>query len=111
MIIYEATKKEASGGSIPGPIAGSSASRRHHYQQHHRPNRPSSRNEEVYEDDADSDEGNKIVGRESAESDNDVSNADIGIPTLGSSPGPAGGFTAVNKKPGGLDPSMFKEEE
>lgn len=54
-----------------------------------------------------------ITGRESPEAGDAASNADVGTPGGGSTPGPggAGGFTAVNRRSGALDANMFKQED
>jgi hypothetical protein len=113
MAVYEAMKKRVGAGGAP-----SSGSHHHH---HHRPHHLSARAEygSHYGDDLESEDGRSsaiIAGRESPDPMDRVetgSNADAGTPGGGSTPGPSGasGFTAVNRRTGGLDANMFKQED
>jgi hypothetical protein len=120
MAVYEAMKRRAERGSTGG--GG------------HRPRTTSSRveesasyyDEEVIDggEDRSEDEGEgvsgsvlaKLAGREASANAMDlgetVSNVDVGTPA-GSTSGPsaASGFTAVNRRSGALDASMFKQED
>jgi HMG (high mobility group) box len=108
MVVYEALKRR------PVPLPP----HHHHHHHHHHAHQPSSRTEEYsnYGDEMESEDGvadvANVTGRESVDPMGDVvSNADVGTPG-GSTPGPgAGGFTAVNRRSGGLDATMFKQEE
>jgi hypothetical protein len=79
-----------------------------------------SRTEEYsnFGDDVESEDGSNIAnvaGRESPDPmdrGETASNAEVGTPGGGSTPGPgAGGFTAVNRRTGALDANMFKQED
>jgi hypothetical protein len=118
MALYEAMKKRAEAARS----SGAAPHHHHHHHHHHHAHQPSSRTEEYgsyYEDDGESDDGKdgaNITGRESPDPmdrGETASNADIGTPGGGSTPGPAGGsgFTAVNRRTGGLDSNMFKQED
>ena len=112
MVVYEAMKRRGMPSATP-----------HHHHHHHHAHQPSSRTEEYasnYGDEVESEDGARdvanITGRESPDpmDRGDVaSNADVGTPGGGSTPGPggAGGFTAVNRRSGGLDATMFKQED
>ena len=114
MAVYEAMKRRSGGVSgVSGPPVT------HH---HHRPHQSSSRTEEYggfYGEDAESEDGRSIANITGRESPDPMdrgetgSNAEIGTPGGGSTPGPSGasGFTAVNRRGGGLDGNMFLKEE
>jgi hypothetical protein len=112
MAVYEAMKRRAQ--QPQPPVSG-------HGQSHHG---HASRTEEFSNyGDEESEEGSRdlaanITGRESPELSmaEVASNADTGLgtPGGGSTPGPSGaggGFTAVNRRTGGLDANMFKLED
>jgi hypothetical protein len=111
MAVYEAMKRRT-GATAPAP-----APHHHHHHHHHHAHQPSSRTEEFssyYGDDVESEDAKdaNITGRESPEAGDAASNAEAGTPGGGSTPGPgAGGFTAVNRRSGGLDANMFKQED
>ena len=115
MALYEAMKRRAE-------AAGQSASHHHHHHHHHHRAHPPSRMEDIgsaYGDDADSEDGDvvdmtNLTGRESPDpmdGGETASNVDVHTPAEGSTPGPSGGFTAVNKRSSGLDPNMVKRED
>jgi len=111
MAIYEAMKKKglSGGGSYPpGHIPGS-----HHH--HHRPAQHASRVEEYASNDGDeveSEDGRRRETPDPMDKGDNGSIADAGTPA-GGTPGPSGssGFTAVNRRSGGIDGNMFKQED
>jgi HMG (high mobility group) box len=118
MALYEAMKRRAESART----SSAAAHHHHHHHHHHHAHQPSSRTEEYgsyYGDDGESDDGRdaaNITGRESPDPmdrGETASNAEVGTPGGGSTPGPAGGsgFTAVNRRSGALDSNMFKQEE
>jgi HMG (high mobility group) box len=120
MAVYEAMKKRNSDGGTNRAGAAASA-HLHHHHHHHRPHQTSSRAEEYgsyYGDDVESEDGRSIPNITARDSPDPIdrvetaSNADAGTPGE-STPGPsgAGGFTAVNRRSGGIDANMFKEED
>ena len=113
MAVYEAMKRRAQQVS---------SSALHGHASHHghasRTEEFSNYGDEESEDGGSRDLAANITGRESPDlSMADVaSNADTGLgtPGGGSTPGPSGsggGFTAVNRRTGGLDANMFKQED
>jgi hypothetical protein len=112
MVVYETMKRR-----------GVTGAPHHHHRHHHHAHQPSSRTEEYvanYADELESEDGVRdaanITGRESPDPmdrGDVVSNADAGTPGGENTPGPsgAGGFTAVNRRSGGLDATMFKQED
>jgi hypothetical protein len=118
MAVYEAMKRRTAADAV---AAAAPPHHHHHHHHHHHAHQTSSRTEEHsnYGDDVESDEPSRYaLGRTERESpdpmDRDtVSNADAGTPGGASTPGPSGasGFTAVNRRSGGLDGNMFKQED
>jgi HMG (high mobility group) box len=118
MAVYEAMKRRSSGSGAVATVTVP----RHSHQHQARPHQPSSRSEKYashYGDEVESEDGRSVAmapGRESPDPMEGVetgSNADAGTPGGASTPGPSGasGFTAVNRRSGGLDANMFKREE
>ena len=115
MATYEAMKRKGLTGGIP-------AHHHHHHHQHHRPaHQPASRTEEygsAFGDELESEDGRDVTNLTGRESPDPMdrgdagSVADAGTPA-GETPGPSGasGFTAVNRRSGGLDANMFKQED
>ena len=122
MAVYEAMKKRAGVGGIGGTITSVASVPHHHHHHRHRPNQKSSRTEEYgsyYGEDVESEDGRSIANVTGRESPDPIdrgetgSNMDAGTPGGGSTPGPSGGsgFTAVNRRTGGLDNNMFQMED